>query len=169
MGLPAKLKNFNFFQDGAGFLGEIEEVTIPKLAIKASEWRGGGMLGPIMIDEGLEKLESDWTMGGLIVDALRAFGITTHDGVGARFAGAYKDDGTGIVRACEVSMRGRFQEIDWGNAKVGDSTAHKHKFAVSYLRITIDGSEEVEIDLLAGVFIVGGIDRYADIRAALGA
>ena len=168
MGLPSKLKNFNIFLDGAGFLGIVEEVTLPKLAIKASEWRGGGMLGPVMIDEGLEKLELDPTMGGLIVDALLAFGETVHDAVGARFAGAYKDDGTGIVHACEVVARGRYQEIDWGNAKVGESTVHKHKMMVSYLRITIDGADIIEIDLLGGVFIVGGIDRYADIRAALG-
>lgn len=167
MGLPSKLKNFNFFLNGVGFIGVVEEVTIPKLAIKTSEWRGGGMLGPIMIDEGLEKLELDFTLGGLVVNTLRSFGAVKHDAVGARFSGAYKNDGTGLVHSCEVAVRGRYTEIDWGSAKVGESTSHKAKLALSYLRIVIDGIEEMEIDLLGGVFIVGGIDRYALIRAVL--
>ncbi|MDW0499498.1 phage major tail tube protein, partial [Mannheimia haemolytica] len=32
MGLPAKLKNFNFSVDGTSYLGETTEVTQPKLA-----------------------------------------------------------------------------------------------------------------------------------------
>ncbi len=34
MGLPAKLKNFNFSVDGTSYLGETTEVTQPKLAMQ---------------------------------------------------------------------------------------------------------------------------------------
>jgi P2 family phage contractile tail tube protein len=168
MGMPSKLKNMNTYLDGVGHLGIIASFTVPKLALKMEEWRGGGMLGPIMVDQGLDKIEAEFTMGGLVVLALRQFGATQHDAALLRFAGAYQDDGTGAVKAAEFTMRGRYSELDWGDAKPGDDTEHKSKMACSYLRIDIDGRNELEVDLLAGVFIVNGIDRYAEIRAAIG-
>ena len=168
MGMPSKLKNMNTYLDGVGHLGIIAAFTVPKIALKMEEWRGGGMLGPIMIDQGLDKIEAEFTMGGLIVAALRQFGATRHDAAMIRFAGAYQDDATGAVKAAEFTMRGRYSELDFGEAKPGDDTEHKSKMACSYLRIDIDGRNWLEIDLLAGIFIVDGVDRYAEIRAAVG-
>lgn len=62
MGLPRKLKNLNTYVDGEGFLGTVAEFEEPKLAIATEEWRGGGMLGPVMLDKGLRrwKPRSPW-------------------------------------------------------------------------------------------------------------
>ena len=168
MGLPSKLKNMNLFLDGVSHLGVVSEVTVPKLAIKMEEWRGGGMLGPIMIDQGLEKIETEFTLGGLMTSALRQFGATRHDAVLLRFAGAYQEEGAGQVKSVEMICRGRYSELDFGNAKPGDDTEHKSKLAVSYLKIDIDGRTWIEIDLLGAIFIVDGVDRYAEIRDAIG-
>lgn len=168
MGLPAKLKNMNLFLDGTSHLGQVVEVTLPKLAIKMEGYRAGGMIGELMIDQGLEKIELEFTLGGLIDSAFKRFGAVTHDAVLARFAGAYQDDATGAVKALEQIVRGRYAEIDPGNAKPGTDTEHKYKLAASYYRMDVDGQPWIEIDLLAAIFIVNGIDRYAEIRAAIG-
>lgn len=168
MGFPAKLKNFNVFTDGTSHIGVATEVTPPKWAIKMDEWRGGGMLGPVMIDMGLDKLEVDFTLGGLADSAFRQFGAVTYDAAQLRFAGAYQDDSSGTVKAAEIVVTGRYQEIDMGNAKAGADTEHKYKMTCTYVSLTVDGVAWVEIDLIAGVFLVFGIDRYAEIRAALG-
>jgi P2 family phage contractile tail tube protein len=168
MGFPSKLKNMNLFLDGTGYLGTVEEVTVPKLTLKMDEWRGGGMLGPVMADMGLDKLEAEFTMGGLIAGALRQFGATALDAALLRFAGAYQDDSTGAVQAVEVVLLGRYSEIDMGNAKPGDNTQHKYKLACTYYKLTVDGLDWLEIDMLGGLFIVFGVDRYADIRDAIG-
>jgi len=39
----------------------------------------------------------------------------------------------------------------------------------SYYKLTAAGQDLYEIDMVAGTYIVGGIDRYAEIRAAIGA
>ncbi len=168
MGLPSKLKNMNLFLDGLGHLGVVSEVTMPKLAIKMEEYRGGGMLGPIMIDQGMDKLECEFTLGGLMYSAIRQFGAVSHDAVQLRFAGAYQEDAAGGVKALEMVCRGRYAELDFGNAKAGGDTEHKAKMVVSYVKITVDSAVWIEVDLLGAVFIVDGIDRYADIRAAIG-
>jgi P2 family phage contractile tail tube protein len=168
MGMPSKLKNHNLFLDGTTHAGVVAEVTIPKLALKMEEWRGGGMLGPIMIDQGLDKIEVEFTLGGLVASAVRQFGATRHDAVLLRHAGAYQEDGSGAVQACEVICRGRYSELDFGNQKPGDDTEHKAKLACSYYKLSVDGQVWIEVDLLTSVFIVFGVDRYAEIAAALG-
>lgn len=169
MGVPSKLKNMHAYVNGVSHAGIVAEVTLPKLSLKTEEWRGGGMLGPIMIDQGLDKLELEHTDGGLIESAFRDFGATSHDAVMVRFAGAYQEDGTGSVKAVEAIVRGRYTEIDMGNAKPGGDTEHKKKMACSYYKLSVDGQDWIEIDLLAGTFIVFGVDRQAEIQAALGA
>lgn len=168
MGMPSKLKNLNLFLDGQTHIGIVAEVTIPKVALKTEEWRGGGMIGSIDIDQGLDKIEPEFTMGGLVASAVRQFGATRHDAALLRFAGAFQDDGSGRVQAFEMICRGRYTELDFGNAKPGDDTEHKSKMSASYLKLSVDGEEWLEIDKLGSVFRVFGVDRYAEIRAALG-
>jgi P2 family phage contractile tail tube protein len=58
MGLPRKLKNINAYGANTSYLGVIGEYEEPKLALSTDDWRGGGMLGPVKIDKGLEAMEA---------------------------------------------------------------------------------------------------------------
>lgn len=169
MGFPSKLKNFNMFGDGDSYLGVIPEVTVPKLTLKMEEWRGGGMIGVVMVDQGLEKLELEFKAGGILAGAFRQFGASNHAAQLNRFAGAYQDDDSGAVLSVEIVTRGRLSEIDMGGAKPGDDTEHTFKVACSYYKLIVDGVTWIEIDLVSSIFIVFGVDRYAEIRAAIGA
>lgn len=166
--LPAKLKNFNLFNDASSYMGTVGEITLPKITAKMEGWRGGGMLGEVKLDMGLDALDLEWKIGGLIRQVLRQFGTTEVDGVLLRFMGAYQaEDGSG-VQAVEVVVRGRHEEIDMGNAKPGDDTEWSIKTPCAYYKLVIDGNTEIEIDLIGGVYLIGGVDRYAEIRSALG-
>lgn len=168
MGLPRKLKNFNLYNDGNSYLGQIAEFTQPKIALQMEEWRGGGMLGPVKIDMGLQLIEAEFTNGGLVLQALRQFGTPRVDGVLLRLVGAYQRDDGSAVQAVETVMRGRHEEIDMGNAKAGEDTEHKFKLPLSYYKLVVDNRVELEIDMINAIFLVDGIDRYAEIRAAIG-
>jgi len=169
MGLPRKLKNMNAFVDGVSYLGVIAEFEEPKLAIATEDWRGGGMLGPVEVDMGLEKMEASLTMGGHEASLIRKFGTTMVDGVRVRLVGAYQaDDGT-PAQAVECYIGGRFKEIEPGKAKPGDNTEQKYTVPLAYYRRVVNGRVEVEIDMIAGVFLVDGIDRYAEIMAIISA
>lgn len=169
MGFPSKLKNMNFFGDGESFLGTVAEVTPPKLVLKMEDYRGGGMLGPIGVDQGLEKFELEFKAGGILAGAVRQFGAVEHSAQLNRFAGAYQNDNTGGVEAVEIVTRGRIAEIDFGTAKPGDDTEHTFKVMCTYYKMTVAGVEWFEIDLAGAIFRVFGRDRYAEIRAAIGA
>jgi P2 family phage contractile tail tube protein len=169
MGFPSKLKNFNIFLNGNSYMGVAKEVVLPKFMVKMEEWRGGGMLGPIKIDVGLGVLETDFTLGGISAQAIAQFGQTAFDGTLLRFAGAYQDDSSGAVTACEYTVTGRYEEIDLGNANAGGDTDHKYKMPNNYAKLVINGVTVIEIDMLSMLYMVNGVDRYAQIRAAISA
>jgi P2 family phage contractile tail tube protein len=168
MARPRKLKNFNVFYNGESYIGEATEVELPKLTRKTEDYRAGGMNGEVAIDLGMEKMEMTHTYGGIMREVFREFGITKVDGVLMRFAGAYQRDDTEEVDAVEIVCRGRHTEIEPGSAKAGDNTEFKVTSALSYYKLTINGTTEVEIDFVNFVEIVGGKDRLAEQRKALG-
>lgn len=167
MGIPAKLKNMNLFLDGISHLAKIPEYVPPKISLQIEEYRAGGMLGPIGINLGVEKIEAEFTAGGLIVPPLLQFGAAQHDAAMIRFAGAFQSDSSGQWTAVEDVLRGRYVEKDDGNRAPGKDTEHKFKFMASYYRQTIGGVEALEIDLRGSVFRVYGVDRMAELRAII--
>lgn len=167
MGLPRKLKNCNAYVDGGSYLGEVMEFEEPKLAIATDDWRGGGAIGPVKIDMGLEAMEAMVSIGGHAASLYRKFGTTNVEGVRVRLVGAYQADDGSRAEAVEVYLGGRFVEIDPGKSKPGDATEQKYKVAVAYYRRVVDGIDEIEIDMVAGVFIVDGVDRYGEIMAII--
>lgn len=162
------LKNYDTFVNGDNFIGQIPEVGLGKIAEKVESYRGGGMLGEVDLSMGLDKFEVEIKAGGPIRGLLRQFGAV---GVGAtlfRFVGAYQEDVEGGVKAAELVVRGRMPELDPGSAKVGDKSEWSHKITGVYVKWTLGGVKLIEIDWMNCVYLVDGVDRYAEIRAALG-
>jgi len=168
MGLPLKLKDMVLTNYGRAYLGDVPSVTMPKLARKFEEWRGAGMDGPVKIDMGGEALDMEWSAGGPLKDVLSQFGATTVDATFLRFTGAYQADDTEDHVAVEITVRGRHEEIDPGEQKVGEGGEFKMKTACSYYRLEWNGETVIEIDRLARLFMVNGIDILAQRRAILG-
>ncbi|UCV02310.1 phage major tail tube protein [Dechloromonas denitrificans] len=168
MALPSNLKNFNLFNDGNSLMGVAEEVALPKLSRKMEEFQGAGMPMPIDVDISNEKIELDWTCSGFVFDVVKQYGAAKANANLLRFAGAYQREDTGDVDAVEIVVRGRHKELDFGNAKVGDKTQTKIKTTCSYYKLTVNGSVLFEIDALAMVFIVDGVDMLDKQRKAIG-
>jgi P2 family phage contractile tail tube protein len=168
MALPKKLKNFDLFQNGESWMGQVASVTLPKLARKMEDWRGGGMDGTVKLDFGADAMEMAFAAGGHLVSALRQYGATSIGAVQLRFAGAYQSDSSGAYDAVEIVTRGRYSEIDRGDGKTGESGEHKYTYQVSYYKESINGETVIEIDVLNNVFIVNGFDVLAAQRAAMG-
>lgn len=169
MAMPRKLKNLNLFNNGSSYLGQVTEVKLPTLTRSMEDYRGGGMSGPVKVDNGSEAIDLEWKCGGMMREVLQQYGVTRHDGVQLRFAGAYQRDDTGSVDAVEVVVRGRHSEIDAGTAKPGDDTEFSVKTACSYYKLVSNGQTIIEIDFANMIETVGGVDRLAEQRRAIGA
>ncbi|MDR6642775.1 P2 family phage contractile tail tube protein [Luteibacter sp. 1214] len=168
MSLPQVLKNYNVFQDSDNWAGLISSFTRPKLTRKTEDVNNGGMAGPVEIDMGQDKVECSFSGNGFLISALRAYAATTVDAVGLRFVGAYQNDATGAYASVEVYVRGRYKEIDPGDAKTQTVGEFKYIMPCAYYRETINGKVMIEYDALNNILIVDGIDVLAAQRAAMG-
>ncbi|MBY8604083.1 MAG: phage major tail tube protein [Burkholderia sp.] len=168
MGMPRKLKGFNLFQNGENFVGQVVEVTLPKLTRKMEDYQGGGMSGPIKIDFGQEGIQLEWTCGGFMRSVLGQYAITKHDGVLLRFAGGYQSEDSTHVDAIEIVIRGRHSEIDPGTAKSKEDTAFKVTTVASYYKLSVNGQDVIEIDFVNMIEKVNGNDLFAALRNAIG-
>ena len=168
MGLPRKLKNFALFNNGVAHVGEVPEVNLPKLSRKMEDYRSGGMSGTVKLDFGMEAMEMEWTAAGYMKELFTQWGTLRHDGVMLRFAGALQADDSESVDSLEIVVRGRHAEIDPGKSKAGDATEIKIKSAISYYKLTMNGTTLLEIDPVNLIEMVDGVDRLAEVRAALG-
>ncbi|CAB3758539.1 MULTISPECIES: phage major tail tube protein [Burkholderia] len=168
MGMPRKLKGFNLFQNGENFVGQVVEVTLPKLTRKMEDYQGGGMSGPIKVDFGQEGIQLEWTCGGFMRSVLGQYAITKHDGVLLRFAGGYQSEDSTSVDAIEIVIRGRHSEIDPGTAKSKEDTAFKVTTVASYYKLSVNGQDVIEIDFVNMIEKVNGNDLFAALRNAIG-
>ncbi len=168
MALPKKLKNFNVFNDAESWMGQVSEIVLPKLSRVMEEYRGAGMNGPVDVDLGQQKLEAEITLGGMVFQAFTQYAAAKADAILLRFNGAYQSDDTGQVHAMQVVLRGRYSEIDPGTAKAGEDTVVKLNMTCSYYKLTIDGVDTIELDLINGIETTGGENKLELQRLAMG-
>jgi uncharacterized protein len=167
--LPRKLYNFNVVIDGRSMAGVAEELTLPSLERKTESYRGASMLGPVDLDLGLEPLKLEFTLAEFNDDVLRSWGVTDAAGIGVRFLGAARADDSGsAAQAIEIAVRGRWKKVEQGNVKGGELAKMKVEMSLTYYRQTSNGQVLVEIDMISGKEMVGGIDRALAMLQAIG-
>lgn len=167
--LPRVLKNFNVIIDGRPMAGVAEELVLPALERKMEEYRAGGMLAPVSLDLGLELLKLEFTLAQFDADVIKAWGLEDAGGINTRFLGAARaDDGSSGVDAIEISVRGRWKKIEQGTVKNADQAKMKVEMPLVYYRYSLNGSVLIEIDVVTGKEVVGGVDRSAAMLQALG-
>ncbi|MBX9612435.1 MAG: phage major tail tube protein [Burkholderiales bacterium] len=168
MSLPRKLKNFALFVNGESYVGQVPEVTLPKLTRKTEDYRAGGMNGPISADLGMDKMEMKWTASGYIRSLLSQWATQTVGGVLLRFAGALQADDNAEITSMEVIVRGKHTELDFGKAEAGGKTEIQVSTAISYYKISLNGLPVIEIDFVNMIEIIDGTDLMVDVRTAIG-
>jgi P2 family phage contractile tail tube protein len=166
--LPRILNNYNLYIDGTSFAGRVEELTLPKLAKKTEEYQAAGMAGPIKIDLGNSLLELDFTLAEFSQEVLQKWSTTDVSGINARFLGAaIAADGAG-TDAIEISVRGKWEELDFGGLKGKDKAKLKVKMPITYFRYAANSVTVIEIDQISGVESVNGSSTSDAVLKALG-
>lgn len=165
--IPQVLKNMNLFVDGVSFSGEVPQMTLPKLSLKVEDYQAGGMFAPVEFAVGMEKLESAFTTNGVRREALKFFGLADQTATSLVFRGAFQDL-KGRVVPVIVTQRGGIKEVDMGDWKPATVGEIKHAVKITYYKLEIDGRVMYEIDPLAMIMVIDGVDQLAAERSALG-
>ncbi len=161
------LQGFNLFVDGQGYAGKVEEIELPKLAIKSEEFRAGGMDAPIELDLGMDKLECSFTLADISASVMKYFGLGHNKPVSLTFRGAMGlGDGTVVPVAAKV--QGMMRELENGTWKPGEKPQQKATVSLKYYRYDEAGEMIHEVDVENMTRIIGGVDVMAETRAAIG-
>lgn len=166
--LIEKILNANVYLDDVNFLGRATEVDITKVAVKTTEHQTLGMVGPLELFQGIDKLEGTIKWAAFNSDVLakmsptRAIKLTIRVAQQQYLASSVVN--TGQVRAI---MIGRAKAIEPQTVKAGEGSLQT-VFALDYFRKTVDERDVLEIDIPNYIYRVDGLDVYADVRAVLG-
>lgn len=168
MALPKILKDYNLFLDGVSYAGKAESITLPKLELKTEEYQAAGMIAPIEIDLGMSVMKMDVTLSEYSDAVLSLWGTADVGGINARFVGAaVAADGSG-TDAIEISVRGRWKSLDFGEAKAKEKSKLKVEMPLTYYRYNVNGTTMIEIDAINGSQSVNGTVLTDVLMKALG-
>lgn len=165
--IPQTLTNFSLFLAGTSYGGKATKVQLPKLKRKTEALRAGGMDGEIDMAVGMEKLEGGFSMTGIDRASLAMFGIADGGAFNGVFRGSFTDR-KGAVVAAVCTFRGLLTEVDMGEWEGGKKNETKYSCSLDYYKLELDGRVVYELDPVALIRVIDGVDELAAERAALG-
>jgi len=168
MAIENILKNLNLFVDGRGFAGKVTEIELPKLTMKTSEYRAGGMDAPVEVEMGMEKLETTFTLNGYDPEVLKLFGLAPGNSKSLTLRGTLINQETGVQQPILINLRGMMREVDMGTWKPGEDATLKISVALTYYKLAHNGVVIYEIDPAGMKRIINGVDQLLQTRIHLG-
>ncbi len=169
--IPRKLTNFNLFVEKKGYAGLVEEVTLPKITHKMADHRGGGMIGTIRYQMGIEPMEANFKLASYEPEPFKLMGFRKNGPLSLQVVGTQQYYGD--ILAMEATMRGMISEVDMGTIKIGDNTTLSFKMDVEYFKLSFQDkvtrvvTDVVEIDIKNNIEKYGEDDLQATVRRIL--
>lgn len=159
------LRNCAIFVNRVDKVGQAMEMSLPVLTEKVEEIRNAGMVMPIEIKLGYEKLEHSFNFTALDPKVLKLFGLKVGSESEFMITGALADEEDGAVHSAVAYVRGFLKTADAGSWKAGEVAETTFTVSIRYYKLEIDGEEIIEMD----PFHVssGGVSQTDGIRNAL--
>jgi len=159
------LRNCMLFVDRVSKIGEASEIELPVPKVKTEELRNAGMVMPIEINMGYDKLGASFKLTAFDPQVMRLFGLAP--GITKEFmaTGALVDE-DGTTHSAVAYLRGYIMEAKADSWKPGDKkTENDFTLSVRYYKLEIDGEPVIEMDPFS--VTVGGASQTDGIRRAL--
>lgn len=151
--------------EGRGYMGTVDEVTLPALNMQVGEHRAMGYDAPMPVDQGMEMLTSQFTISGPDLALVRLFGKD----ITARLSVVLEGQQTALKALVVAVMGGKMTSTDfqaWTFA--GELSPMVATMTLNYYQLSIDGVVVCEIDVPGGVRAIDGFDALSEVRGLLG-
>lgn len=165
-----RVTNANVYVDGKSYLGRAEEINLPTIKAIMAEHKALGMNGKFELPAGIDKLEASIKWNSFYADAIKKIG-NPNSALQLQCRSSLKTHGsTGVLSEVPVvcHLHGSFKEVPMGNFKQHDNVELQSAMNCTYVKLTINGEDIIEIDVLANIHKVAGTDILAQYRANLG-
>jgi len=166
-----RLTNANIYIDGKSFLGKAEEVNLPAIKHKMSEHKALGMVGAMEFFAGIEKMEAKIKWNSFYADAMgKMADPTTTIQLQVRSSlEVYSSAGRSEQQPVVCYMTAQPKDFPMGNFKQHDNVELESNLNVTYCKLEVNGVNILEVDVLANVYKVNGVDIMAKYRENIGA
>ena len=165
------LTNANVYIDGANLLGAAMEVSLPEVTAVMAEFKALGMQGTLEAFSGFEKMEATVKWTSFYADVLKKVANFTQS-VQLQLRGNLQEYGAGGVTN-EVPyvalLTATAKKFPSGTFKASAMSEQETSFSVSYLKVTINREEIMEVDVINNIYKVNGVDVLATYRTNIGA
>lgn len=165
-----QITNANVYIDGNSLLGKTEEIKMPDVVVTMTEHKALGLVGKIELPSGLDKMESTQKWNSLYPEVLKkAANPFTAVQLQCRssmetYTGAGRTEQVPVV----VYITGTFKKFPMGNYKQHDNVEAETSMSVTYVRISINGKDVIEVDVLANIYKVDGVDLLETYKTNIG-
>ena len=151
--------------EGIGYLGTIDEVTLPALSMNVGEHRAMGYDAPVPIDLGMEMLTAQFTVSGPDFGLTKLFGKQ----VTSRLSAVLEGSRSGIKSIVQATMGGKMTMADMQTWSFqGELSPMQVTVGLDYYMLTVDNLKICEIDVAGGIRFFDGFDALSEVRSLLG-
>lgn len=165
-----QITNANVYMNGGNLLGTCEEFDLPDLKAKMSEHKAVGMIAPIDLPSGMEKIEARFKWSSYFSDIM----ATVHNPTAKTRLTVRGSLETyeGPERVAETPVK-IFLEGNWKSAggskfKQNEKVEVESTFNATAYKMEIGDQVIVDYDSIAQKLVVDGQDLMANFRANLG-
>lgn len=164
------INNANVYIDGNCLLGRAEEIKLPTVKFKMSEHKAVGMVGTIKLPGGIDALEGDikWnsfyaSVWPKLLDPFTALQLQVRGSLET-----HTSQGRIAQVPYVVFMTASFSEVPMGDFKQNDKAEFQSKFSATYIKQQVNGQDILEIDVMANIYKVNGVDKLDLYRTNIG-
>lgn len=168
-----KTQQYNAYrnkENRSEFLGTAT-IDLPEISFISDAVKGSGISGEVEMPALGQTSSMSTTINWNTIDPaaidLMDFETLSLD---FRTAQQFFDPNVGGIKseATRISIRGLIKTSNFGSLESGTATGGSTEIEIHYLKIVIAGKEKLEIDKFNMIYRVNGVDKLAEMRAALG-
>ncbi len=168
-----KLINYRVLDGDANEILGTVNVTLPKIEYETDEIKGAGLAGPVDTPTPMhfKSMTMEMEFRTISKQNVSFSEMKTYSLV---FLGAQHridtQTGQSVIESVRVATRVMPKSIELGKGETASKTGTKNTFEVLYIKIEVDGKEQLELDKFNYVYRVNGKDSELAkaIRKALG-
>ncbi len=165
-----RVTNANIYVDGNCLLGKAEEIKLPDITAMMSEHKALGMVGKIELPSGFEKLEGEIKWNSFYRDVwLKMNNAYSMVQLQVRSSvETYGAMGRMQQQPLVTFLSVMFKKNPMGTFKQNDNAEFSSSFACYYIKQQLAGEDLLELDVLANIYKVGGVDQLDIYRNNIG-
>lgn len=166
--IPEILNDFNVYKDGNVLIGTTAEVAIPNFEAMTETISGAGILGEYEVANpghfGAMEIEVPFRIlyGDIfqLLDPTQPINLTLRGSLQIT-----EGNGTKAFKGMRVILLGTSKQMTGGTVSAGKPMDASVTLSITYIKIEIDGSDQVELDKVNGTYKVNGVDVLSKIKA----